>query len=130
MAVGFKGTVANSLLGAVLKATSYTGPSNLYAQLHTGDPGANGTSNTSTAYTGRVAITFGTASGGSITNNAAVDFTSAAAGSVTHTHISIWDASSSGNFIASGTVTSNAVSVGDTLQLASGAVTVSLNVAA
>lgn len=130
MAVGFKASVSANLLNALLNATAYTGPVALYAQMHTSDPGANGTTGAVTfTVTTRPQITFGTASGGSVTNSNSPTFVGAPA-NATYTHISIWDAVSGGNFIASGTVTGSAVFTGDSFQLAAGNVTVSLNTAA
>lgn len=130
MAVGFKGSVSASLLNALLNATAYTGPVALYAQMHTGDPGAAGTANAVTfTTTSRPQITFSTAAGGSVTNSNSPTFVGAPA-NATYTHISIWDAVSGGNFLVSGTVSGSAVYTGDSFQLSAGNVTVSLNTAA
>lgn len=65
-----------------------------YIQLHVGDPGSAGTANPSVVTTRQLA-TFAAPSGGSTT--ATVPNFSMTA-SETITHISIWDASSAGNF--------------------------------
>lgn len=54
--------------------------------IHTGDPGAAGTSNTTTA--AKVAVTLG-ATGGNITNSTAVAFTGGAANGAA-THVGFW----------------------------------------
>lgn len=127
MTLGLKATVANSMLDAAFKNTSYTGPASLFVQLHVGAPGAAGTSNVATNNT-RKAISFGSASGGVSTSTTDENWTSVA-GTETYTHFSIWDASSAGNFIASGALTANPVTAGDTFDLAIGAVTVTETVA-
>lgn len=86
-------------------------------KLHTGDPGASGTTAAS-ATTTRMAITWGTASGGSLSMSGTLSWTSWAGGSETISHISIWDSTTAGNFLASAALTaSKAVTNGDTLNL-------------
>lgn len=127
MALGHKASVANSALDAIYRNTSYTGPATLFVQLHVGAPGAAGTSNVA-GNTTRKAITFGAASGGVSTSTSDENWTNVST-TETYTHFSIWDASSAGNFIGSGTLTANPVTAGDTFDLAIGAVTVALLVA-
>lgn len=127
MAQGIKASVANSLLDALLRNGSYTGPAALYIQLHTGAPGAAGTANVATNNT-RKLITFGACSGGVSTSSSDENWTTVPAGE-TYTHFTIWDASTAGNFQASGALTANAVLSGDTFDLAIGAVTVTETVA-
>jgi hypothetical protein len=126
-ALGFKGTIANSLLDALLNATAYTGPATIYMQLHTGSPGAAGTSNVASNTT-RKAIGFAAAASGSIASDTDADWTNVPAAE-TYSHHSLWDASSGGNFLASGTLTANAVAVGDSFKVAAGTELVSLNTA-
>lgn len=128
MALGFKGTIAAELLDALLNADAYTGPAAIYMQLHTGDPGAAGTSNVATNTT-RKLVTFGAASGGTIATDADVSWTNVPAAE-DYTHLSLWDASTAGNFLASGTITANAVAIGDTFTIPSGSETLTLNAAA
>jgi hypothetical protein len=129
MALGLAPTVANGFLNALCRATNYTAPVAIFIQLHIGDPGAAGTSNTATE-TSRKAITFGSAaSGGSISNTAAVTWTGIA-GSQDASHYSLWDASTSGNFLGSGLITANAYTAGDTYNMAIGAIVLNFGVAA
>lgn len=112
MTVGFAAATLNGWLN-VLRGTSYTGLAGLYVKLHTGDPGSAGTANAS-AVTTRNALTLNAASGGacSLSSLGTYSMTS----TETITHVSLWDASTSGNFIASGALTaSKAVNSGDTL---------------
>lgn len=117
MTVGLATTaLANAYLN-VIRGTTFTGLAAAYVKLHTGDPGAAGTSNAS-AVTTRSAATFSAASAGSmaLSNTPSWSMT----GSETISHISIWDASSAGTFYWSVALTaSKAVSNGDTLNLTS-----------
>jgi hypothetical protein len=114
MSVGPSTTHANAILN-VLRNTAYTGITP-YLKVHTGDPGAAGTTNAS-ANTTRQALTFAAPSAGSTTASQ-VSWSAWAAGSETITHWSIWDASTAGTFIQSGALsTSKAMTNGDTLQL-------------
>ena len=117
MTVGFSTTgLANKWLN-MLNATAFTAPTGIYAQLHVGDPGAAGTANTS-AVTTRSAVTFSTASGGALALSNTPSFTMTATETITH--VSYWDASTSGNFLWSAALTtSKSVSATDVLQLTS-----------
>jgi hypothetical protein len=131
MALGLSSTVANGLLNAVAKATNYTAPTAFWLKLHTADPGAAGAT-APAGNTTRHQVTFGSvASGGAISNTAAVTWTT---GEVTtsedYTHWSAWDASTAGNFLASGTITANPVTAGDQFTIAIGDLDLTLNVAA
>lgn len=129
MAVGLAGTVAQSMLNAFLNATAYTGPASLFIKLHIGDPGAAGTANPA-ANTTRQAASFGTATtGGVCSNDAAVTWTNVP-NAEDYTHASVWDNVSAGTFQGSGTITANAVGVGDDFTLPIGDLDVTLNVAA
>lgn len=128
MAAGLKASVANSLLDALGNATNYTAPTANWAKLHTGDPGASAASNAATETT-RKSVSFAAASGGSMASDAAITWTNIA-GSEDATHFSIWDASTAGNFLWSGTLTANAYVAGDTLTIASGDMTAAFTVAA
>lgn len=129
MTTGLSSTVANGFLNALCRATNYTAPTAFYVKLHVGDPGSAGASNAATETT-RKAVTFGSAaSGGAISNTVAVTWT-AVAGSEDFSHYSIWDASTSGNFLGSGVITANAVTAGDDFTLAIGDIDLALTVAA
>lgn len=126
MAVGISSYAATAFFNALGNNTSFA-VTQVYMQLHIGDPGANGTSNTATE-TDRTAVSFGSASAGAISNDAQVQWTSIS-GSQDATHYSLWDASTSGNFLGSGTITANAYTAGDTLTFASGDIDLSLTIA-
>jgi len=103
----------------MLGATAFTAPTTTYVKLHTGDPGAAGTSNAS-AETTRKAITWSAAASGSKSMSGTLSWTSWAAGTETISHISIWDNSTAGNVLWSGQLSSNkTVNNGDTLNITS-----------
>lgn len=112
----FSDLVANSWLDALARNTSYAEAA-VYVQLHLGDPGSAGTSNVA-AETDRVQATFGSAaSGRAISNTAAIEWTNVAA-TETYTHVSLWDASSAGNFLGRDDLSSSAaVTAGDTFRI-------------
>lgn len=114
MTAGRASADANAVLN-VWRGTTYTGLAGAFCKLHTGDPGAAGTSNASTVTT-RNAITWNAASAGSMSLSALSGFSMTATETITH--LSIWDASTSGNFIASAALTaSKNVTNGDTLTI-------------
>lgn len=130
MAVGLASATAAALLDALFNQTNYTAPTAIWMKLHTGDPGAAGTSNAATETTRKdVTAVFAAASGGTVTSNVAVTWT-AVAGTEDYTHYSIWSASSAGTFYWSGTITANSVTAGDTFTLASGDIDATLSTAA
>lgn len=120
MAEGFGAAGANTALDALLAAYPWL-------KLHTGAPGANGTSNAATE-TARKQATMAAAAAGSSTNTGALTWTGVA-GSEDYTHVSGWTASTAGTFGWSGTITANAVTAGDNFTLGVGGVTVSLPLA-
>lgn len=119
MAVGLSAAnLANSWLN-MLRGTAFTAPAGTFVKLHTADPGASGATAAS-ANTTRVAATFSAASGGVLTMSNSPAWASWASGSETISHISVWDASTAGNFLYSVALTvAKAVTNGDTFTLSS-----------
>jgi hypothetical protein len=127
----------NVVLDHVLTATAYTAPNKRYLALFTntsGSAAANleaGTltdevSGSGTAY-GRKEATFAAASGGASATNATVTFDAATANWGTITHVAVMDAATSGNVLFWGAVTtSKTIETGDTFQVTSGNLTISL----
>lgn len=103
-----------------------------YAQLHTDDPGADGTENvaneTTRVLTAWPATPVTTATM-SNTNALTWEDVQVNSGTQTYTHVSFWSAATAGTFGMSGSVTANPVSDGDTFQIAIGGVTVTQPVA-
>lgn len=120
MATGLSATEANSLLD-VIDDTAF------YVQLHTGDPGAAGTTAVATNNT-RKLVTFAAASGGTKANDVAVTWSTVPATEI-YTHCTAWSASTAGTFRASGTVSSGSVEAGDDARFAAGALVLSFTVA-
>lgn len=120
------------LLDHSLGTATYTKPTTVYLSLHTSDPGETGStsaeiSTSSTAYA-RQSITFAAAASGSAASNATVTFSAATASWGTITHIGINDASTGGNMLYYGAVTtSKAIDTGDTFQVTSGNLTIALD---
>lgn len=115
----------NKLLDAIFNGTSYV-EADRYVQLHIGDPGETGAGNVA-AETTRKSVTSAAASSGTFTSVNDLQWTNVA-GTETISHISIWDASTSGNCLWYGALTvSKAVNAGDTFTIATGSLTVSLD---
>ena len=129
----------NKVLDHVLRYSTapYTGVSTLYLALFNNTSGSaatnleagtltDETSTSGTAYA-RKTITFGAASSGTSTSSATVTFDTATANWGTITHVAVMDASTSGNVLFYGAVTtSKTIETGDTFQVSSGNLTVSL----
>ncbi len=128
MADGASATVVNAFLASLLNGTSFTNYGATYTQLHTGSPGAAGTANIAGNNTRVASGTFTAPSGGACTNNAAINWTSVSTAE-TYTHVSIWSAVSSGTFLMSGSITANAVAIGDNFSVPIGDISASMPVA-
>jgi hypothetical protein len=117
----------NKLIDHSLGTTTFTKPTTVYAALYTVAPSDSsaGTEVTGGSYA-RQAITFSAASSGSTSNNTNVDFNTMPA--VTVVSVAILDASTSGNMLYHGTLTTNrTVLAGDSIRIASGALVISLD---
>jgi hypothetical protein len=80
--------------------SAYSAVAATYVQLHTGDPGAAGTSNVSVGSTTRNSFTFAASSAGSsLALSSAPSAWTNGGTSETLTHISIWTASTSGTLL-------------------------------
>ncbi|ANU79144.1 hypothetical protein SEA_GARDANN_23 [Mycobacterium phage Gardann] len=107
--------LANKWLG-ILRGTAFTAPSGIYIQLHKGDPGGAGTANLSAVTTRALATFAAPASGAIALTGTNPSWTMTATETITH--ISVWDASTSGNFLWSAVLAaSKNVQSGDTLTL-------------
>ena len=120
----------NKVLDHVLGNTTYTPAATLYLGLWTADDGLEAGTVTSEVSGGsytRQAIAFSAASSGSASNSATVTFTTATANWGTITHVAVMDASTGGNVLFHGSVTtSKTIESGDTFQVSSGNLTISL----
>jgi len=99
---------------------------NRYVQLHTADPTETGTVAVATETT-RKAVTGAATSNGVFTSVNDLTWTSVA-GTETYTHISVWDASTTGNCLWVGALTAaKAVTAGDTFVISTGQLTATLD---
>jgi hypothetical protein len=129
----------NKVLDHVLTATGYTAPSTRYLALFT-NSSTNAAANleagtltdevsTSGSAYGRKTVTFAAASSGASATNATVTFDAATASWGTITHVAVMDGGTAGagNVLFWGAVTtSKTIDTGDTFQVTSGNLTVSL----
>lgn len=120
----------NKLLDHVLTATGYTAPTTRYLGLFTASTGLETNSPTSEVAGGsytRKAVTFAAASGGTSATNATVTFDTATANWGSITHVAVMDAATAGNVLFWGAVTTaKTIETGDTFQVSSGNLTISL----
>lgn len=114
----------NKVLSLVLRNTAWS-VTTVYIALHTASPGDTGANEVSAGWYSRKAIAFDAATTSGAANTAQVDFDEVTGSGLTVTHVSIWDASTSGNMIWWKALSSSrALSVGATPIISAGAVTV------
>lgn len=128
MAVGTSQTLNNNWLNVIRgggAGTTYTAPAGIYVQLHTGSPGSVGTALVSSTTT-RGTATFGASTTGSISLSNTPSWASwAGTNGEVVSHVSFWDATSSGNFLWSASLSaSKTVNTGDTLNLSSASLSI------
>jgi hypothetical protein len=107
-----------------------TRPTTWFVALHTADPGETGaTGELSGNGYARQSATFTEDTNGLVDNDADINFgpnITTPWGTVTH--VSVWDASSAGNCLAKGALSSSvAIAVNDSLKIAAGALDISLD---
>jgi hypothetical protein len=125
MAVGTSAYTTAGWLNAIRGTGSAAfGPIQVWAQLHTANPMALGT-NAVSSVTTRSSASW-TVSGGTATSSNTPQWTSwAGTNGEVVSHISFWDASTSGNFLWSAALSSSkTVNTGDTLTLSSSSLVV------
>lgn len=100
--------------------------SEVWVKLHKGDPGEAGTSNAASETT-RKKATFSAPSSGQIKTSAKLEWTNVSTNE-TYSHVSLWDAETSGNNLWNGALSaSKAVETGDTFIIPSEGLTLSLD---
>lgn len=117
----FSNYLENAVLNAVLRNTSYTSPTTVYVGLFTTDPtdAGSGTEVSGTNYA-RQSIAFSSPSNGVTSNSADVTFPQAGSAWGTVTHFGLFDASTSGNLLFHGALTtSKTVADGDVFKFTS-----------
>ena len=119
----------DAILGAVLKATTYTSPTDVYVALYTVAPTASGggtevPTGGGTLYQ-RTVVTFGTITNGVVSNNAPVAFPQAGASWGTIVACGVFDAQSGGHLLYFGDLgTHKLVSALDQVNFATSALAV------
>lgn len=117
----------DAILDHVLGGSSYSAPATTYLALFTSAPGeaGGGTELTAGGFSyARQAISWGSASGGSISNDTQIDFTNTPEATITH--VAIMDASSGGNMLYYGSLSSSiSTSAGGQVSFEIGELTVS-----
>lgn len=127
MAGNLSDYLENKLIDHFLGTASYTMPSNIYVALYTVAPSdaGGGTEVTGGSYA-RQAATFDAAASGATSNDSNIDFTNMPAATVVA--IGIFDASTSGNLLLYGSLTTNKTTdAGDTLRIATGDLDISID---
>lgn len=129
--MSFSNYLEDKVLNHVFGGTSYTAPSTLHVALFNVAPGEDGTGGTEvtasgTAYarqTGAFSVTTGTAS-----NSGAIEYPTATATYGSVVAMGIYDASTGGNLLAYGTLTTaKTVSTGDVIRFNASAIDITLN---
>ena len=118
----------NALVNATLRNTTYTSPATVYVGLFTTDPtdAGSGTEVSGGSYA-RQSATFAAPSNGASSTSADVTFPQATANWGTVTHFGVFDASSAGNLLYHGALTtSKTIETGDVFKISSGNLTVTL----
>lgn len=114
---GFSTYLAQKLIDHVLRGASYTAPANAYLSLHTADPTDDNVTSTeinsaTATWYGRKQVTGWSAAvgtGTSTTNSNQLSFSAVTGSAVTVTHWGLYDASTSGNLLCSGALTTSKV---------------------
>lgn len=119
--MSFSNYLENKVLGHVFGGVSYTAPATLYVALFTSDPGETGSgTEVSGGSYARQTVTF-TVTGNLASNTAAVEFPTATSSWGTITYAAVYDASTSGNLLAYGALTtSKTIASGDVLRIPAG----------
>lgn len=126
--MSFSNTYETNVLTWALTNSAVTRPTSWYIGLFTTDPGETGSgTEVSGGSYARTAVTF-TVTGDTASNSADVEFAAATASWGTVTHLAVFDASTGGNIIAYGALsTSKAIGTGDIFRVAAGDLDITLN---
>jgi hypothetical protein len=115
-------SLRNAVLDKILRGTNFTTQAT-HISLHTADPSTTGANEVSGGSYARKAISFAVASAGESDSDAVVTFAGMPACTVTH--VGLWTALSGGTYLWRGVLAvSKTLDAGDTIEFASGAVTV------
>lgn len=128
----FSNYLEDQITGWIAGTAFATAPTATFVQLYNGDPtdaGSGGTALYSrvTVASGAGSWTRGTGGNGTITNASAITITSSATATASATHVSVWDASSSGNLLFFGALTTaKTIASGDEVKFNASALTLTV----
>jgi len=117
---------SNKLLDHVLRNTAWTKPTNVYISLHTADPGLTGANEEAGGWYARKVAAWAAATTSGVATNAALTWDAVTGSIATITHIGMWDAITTGNFLWSKDVTDLAYQIGEQPIIGSGNITVTI----
>jgi hypothetical protein len=121
----FSTYLGNALLDEVCGGVDFSAPATVYAALFVGDPQGAGSEVSAGGYA-RQSASFGSASGLSVDNDAEIEFGPATASWGTVDYAALYDASSNGNLLVSGALSSSkTIESDDKLNFAVGNLSVS-----
>jgi hypothetical protein len=120
--------LANKLANATVRNTSYTSPATVYVALYSTAPTAStaGTELSGSGYT-RESVTFAAPVAGEVASNVAVSFGPATANWSPAVAMATVDAATGGNIMWFKTIATQLVKNGDTLDLDSGDITITIS---
>jgi hypothetical protein len=124
---GFSNYLENKVVGHVFGGSAYTAPATLYVALYTSAPSdtGGGTEVSGGAYARQTAAF--TISADTASNTSAIEYPTATADYGTVVAVGVFDASSSGNLLAYGNLTtSKTVSTGDVFRFNAGAIDITV----
>ena len=124
---GFSNYLENKVVGHVFGGSAYTAPATLYVALDTSAPSdtGGGTEVSGGAYARQTAAF--TISADTASNTSAIEYPTATANYGTVVAVGVFDASSSGNLLAYGNLTtSKTVSTGDVFRFNAGAIDITV----
>jgi hypothetical protein len=107
MAVGLSSANMATMILNLFRATNATAPVATYVKLHTADPGSAGATAAAVGSATRVVVTFAAPSGNAIALTGTNPVWTNGGTSETLTHISVWDAITTGNFLWSAALTAS-----------------------
>lgn len=126
--MSFSNDLESKVIQHLVGEASWTAPTNIYVQVHDGDPGEDGTSNTISGWTTRAVMSFAAESGGAAATDTLIEMQNTSGGSATVSHVSFHDASSSGNALGSAALSaSKTIGDDDYLRFPVGDLTVTLD---
>lgn len=114
--------LGDKLLNWILGSAFGTAPAGVYAALYNGDPDAAGTEVTGTVNLTRQLVDWGSVAARSVANDAEVNYGTANS-TATATYVVLFDASVSGNQLSKKSIASAAISSGEKVAIAVGALT-------